>query len=728
MSSQRAALIGMIPTGNPLACASLKAASDADPALRGRVETEVLAFNRFGDLPAIAAATLARRPAVVGVSSYIWNAEASYALARELKRAAPEVFIVFGGPAVAWRTESHFARAPIDACAVGEGELTWRELLGARLRGEPLAGVDGMFWREGLEIRRSKPRAQIQDLESLPSPYLDGTVPVEEHASLWLETSRGCPFDCAFCDWQKNQRVRNFPLERILDEVRLIAARRPDATVSFTDADLFIHKERARHLLPALLEAAEGTALRFEFETNLGHWDDDLMRLADNARVSLSCGIQTLNPRALATAHRDAGVFRLDRLVTALVRRERLAPRASVSPEVIFGMPDDELAYYRKTLDWALSSRIENVTTPPFLVLPGSPFAEDPDRWGLEVDSRPPYRLLSSASFSESDMAAAAEASFAANLALLLGWHVTEALRYLGRAGRGETPMLAAFEGFVAALASDGRFPWIEPSRRLILRSLNFNFSDPISPAPEEVLSSLANTELLASRDLPEILSLLQERGTAALEAAGLAARIPPLVRFLRAARSRFERRRLSGLDSFRRLIAALAGMEGRWLVVAPDEDREFYAAWAGSGRRVALMDPGGDALRAAASGAPVLNLDAPQILPELLSSASAAGRFDGVILTGLYSYLPGATRDAALEALARVVRSGGRLIVIDDGLGFHPFHLGEEGLAANGGEPAADLFPGALARNPWRLLRSPTVVRSGSAGAWTVVAAERIS
>lgn len=713
MSKLRAILVGMMPTGNPLACSYLKAAADGDAALRGRVETEVMAFDRFADPAALAAAILARSPALVGLSTYVWNSDTALALARELKRRAPSVFLVLGGPQVSYRTEGFFAAAPIDACAVGEGEATFRALLAARLDGTPLSAVDGLVWRDGGSVRRGRERAQIQDLSEVPSPYLTGIVPVAEHADLSFETSRGCPFDCSFCDWQKNQKVRHFPVERVLEEVRLIARLRPDATLYFVDADLFLHKERAKRLLPALLAAAEGTALKFDFETNLGHWDDELLRLADHPRVRLSCGVQSLNPKALRAANRDTGVFRPGLLGPALARRERLAPRSRVSPEVIFGMPDDDLAHYRLTLDWALSARIARVMTTPFLVLPGSPFSEDPARWGIAFDPRPPHRLLSSGTFTEADMAAARACSFAANLGLSLGWHAAEALRRLGRAsGSGSaTPVLDAFESFAAALESDGRFPWVADYRSRLLRSLNFNLSDPTSPAPDELLSRREDPDELISRDLPEILDLLRARASADA----------PAARFLSAARSRFERRRLSSLGSYRRLLTAVAPPRGRWLVAAPDEDREFFEPWARGGARIALVDQGDDALRA--EGA--LCLDDLDALPERIARAGAG--FDGVLLSGAYGYLSAAARAASLAALAAAVRPGGRLVVVDDGLGFAPFRLVDDAgapLWTSGGPPPA-APAAALSSGAWNAAREPLTVRAGSAR-WTVFVSER--
>ena len=125
----------------------------------------------------------------------------------------PAPSCLFGGPSVPRRPEraARFLREHpyVDALAFGEGEMLFREVLRALLEGRPLDGVAGLALRatarpEGAML--TAPRARIADFTETASPYLDGafdslvTADAPPPAAI-VETNRGCPFACTFCDW-----------------------------------------------------------------------------------------------------------------------------------------------------------------------------------------------------------------------------------------------------------------------------------------------------------------------------------------------------------------------------------------------------------------------------------------------------------------------------------------------------------------------------------------------
>ena len=110
----------------------------------------------------------------------------------------------------------------IDAC-LNEGELAFEKLV---KNFDNLPAVDGIIYNDNGRTVTNKPSARINDLTILPSPYLDGTFDdlVEKHPEVeWnctIETNRGCPYKCSFCDWGSltYSKVKKFELERIFDE------------------------------------------------------------------------------------------------------------------------------------------------------------------------------------------------------------------------------------------------------------------------------------------------------------------------------------------------------------------------------------------------------------------------------------------------------------------------------------------------------------------------------
>ena len=220
----------------PLALGLLLAhASDLD---RGRLR------ERYDFVPLFLcdAATLegfARTPSIFLFSNYVWNVEENLALSALVKRINPDSITIHGGPSTPkYDEDSHefFATHPhVDVAVRGEGETTFTALLDA-LDGSrdcrPLADVRGLTFRDGARLVRTPDRERIGDLDTIPSPYLLGLFESfgAARGGAVLETNRGCPFGCTFCDWGSAtlSKIRQFSLERVFAELEWSASHEID--------------------------------------------------------------------------------------------------------------------------------------------------------------------------------------------------------------------------------------------------------------------------------------------------------------------------------------------------------------------------------------------------------------------------------------------------------------------------------------------------------------------
>jgi hypothetical protein len=196
------------------------------------------------------------RGAVFLFSNYVWSHGTNLATSERIKARNPNAITVHGGPdspKYEGDVEAYFEANPfIDVVVHGEGEATFSALLDAlaavvvdEVRDlSVLAGVEGLSFRGPDGIVRNPPRDRIVDVNDIPSPYLTGIYEAYGDGAIdtaMIETNRGCPYSCTFCDWgsSTNSRIRKFDLERVFAELEW-CARNQVSRIFFCDANFGI--------------------------------------------------------------------------------------------------------------------------------------------------------------------------------------------------------------------------------------------------------------------------------------------------------------------------------------------------------------------------------------------------------------------------------------------------------------------------------------------------------
>ena len=164
-------------------------------------------------------------PFVVGFSCYVWNMEYNKALAKRIKELYPECVIVFGGHNIPFDITPLEENPFIDFLIHGEGEVCFTNLLKALSEGD-ISSVNDISFRKDGEFVTTKRSDGCFPLDNYPSPYLAGLFdkmitdyPTIEFQAT-LETNRGCPYSCAFCDWCFTEKIRYFPMDKIKAEIK----------------------------------------------------------------------------------------------------------------------------------------------------------------------------------------------------------------------------------------------------------------------------------------------------------------------------------------------------------------------------------------------------------------------------------------------------------------------------------------------------------------------------
>jgi hypothetical protein len=187
-------------------------------------------------------ATASKGPGIFLFSNYVWSTATNLEHSAMVKQLDRRHITVHGGPDTPkyeGDAQRFFADNPhIDVAVHGEGEATFIDMLvalrGSASDGPPdlsvLAGVPGLSFRDGDRVVSTGPRDRIADLDEIPSPILtglyDGFIPAGGGpGGLNLETNRGCPYGCTFCDWGSAtlSRVRKFDIDRVYAELEWCA-------------------------------------------------------------------------------------------------------------------------------------------------------------------------------------------------------------------------------------------------------------------------------------------------------------------------------------------------------------------------------------------------------------------------------------------------------------------------------------------------------------------------
>ena len=396
------------PQAVPLANSFLKSYLTTDEELSARVAVTLCNFFLGGDVGLCVSEILAGSPDAVGFSIYLWNREECRELAEALRRSRPDISLFAGGPESTADPEGVFREAPFDFLIVGEGEVPFLEAVGRLCAGTTVSGVAGIAVRDGSAARVSFPRP-VELLDTIPSPYLSGTLPLDGCDGVLWQLSRGCDFTCSFCFDQKGVKgVRRFSLERLQAELDRFVRKRV-AQVFVLDSTFNQDMKRAKEVLGLIRKVAPH--IHFHFEVRSEFLDAELANLFAAVNCSLQIGLQSADPAVLK------GVRRVFNPVDFAAKVALLNESGAVFGfDLIYGLPGDTLRGFERSIDFAIGFYPNHLDVFPLAVLPGTELAGRADVLGISRLRTPPYTVQSTPTFSAGDMRAATRLALACDV------------------------------------------------------------------------------------------------------------------------------------------------------------------------------------------------------------------------------------------------------------------------------------------------------------------------
>lgn len=266
---------------------------------------------------------LLKNDSVVGFSTYLWNDQYNNRLAEKLKKINPDCLIIFGGPQCPIEDSDFFQRFPwVDICVKTEGEHSLQKILHHWVKAESYDHIPGLLINKNGETRDTGVAVRIQDLDDIPSPYLSGLFdnliadnPDVQFTAI-METNRGCPYACTFCDWGSltYSKVKKFDIDRVYAELEWIGKNAIDF-VSITDANFGMFIDRDLDIAKKIVEVQK------KYLNPKGY----TISWAKNQRAEVLEIVKTLMFEGGSTSGLNLSVQTMDDNVLEIIKRKNLA-------------------------------------------------------------------------------------------------------------------------------------------------------------------------------------------------------------------------------------------------------------------------------------------------------------------------------------------------------------------------------------------------------------------
>lgn len=324
---------------------------------------------------------LAHQPRIVGFGVYIWNVEEITRVVAMLKRVAPNVTVVLGGPEVSHETGEQEIVRLADYVVTGWGDVTFPKLCGQILDGpQPLMKVHA---------------GEQPPMDAIRLPYSLYTDEDIAHRTIYVEASRGCPFKCEFCLSSLDKTAWPFPLDDFLAEMQGLYERGA-RLFKFVDRTFNLNVKTSLRIMQFFLEKIEANPddpVYAHFELVPDHLPDALKesiaRFPPGA-LQFEIGIQSFNPEVQALVSRRQNNDK----AADNIRWLHAYSHAHLHVDLIAGLPGEDVASFARGFDHLVSLGSHEIQFGILKRLRGTPIIRHTEQFGMVFDPYPPYSVL----------------------------------------------------------------------------------------------------------------------------------------------------------------------------------------------------------------------------------------------------------------------------------------------------------------------------------------------
>lgn len=335
---------------------------------------------------------------LIGISVYIWNVEIVKTLLQESR---PSVPIVLGGPEVSYDPETFLSLPHVSYIIKGEGELAFNALLHAIANDTSCDNIPNLSYIKDSQIIHNRIQ-EIKDLNTLNPPYFfEEDIPHIKHRIAYIESSRGCPYNCSYCLSSLEKTVRFFDINQVKETIKYYM-KHGAKTIKFLDRTFNANKKTLDLIQFIIDHNNHETVFQFEITGDIldpklidyihSHSPKDLFRF--------EIGIQSLNETTNLLVHRHQNNTRLFDNIKHMVDANII----TLHLDLIAGLPEEDKTSFIHTFDEVFKLGAKELQLGFLKLLRGTLLREEADTFGIIYHQEAPYELIETAVLSQQDI------------------------------------------------------------------------------------------------------------------------------------------------------------------------------------------------------------------------------------------------------------------------------------------------------------------------------------
>lgn len=204
-------------------------------------------------------------PDIVGIRGLNIYKKLFHETAKTVKQFNEDIIVIGGGPYVTMDVQEAMNDKNIDYCVMGEGEVTFAELIRNILTQQSLFDVQGIAYRNNSSVLINSPRQLIGNLDCLPFPDYS-LISINKYSNFInygynrrkqavIFSSRGCPYDCIYCHNIFGKSFRARSPRNVFDEIKKLYSKFNIKDFYFIDDNFNLDYRRAMEIFDLIIDS-----------------------------------------------------------------------------------------------------------------------------------------------------------------------------------------------------------------------------------------------------------------------------------------------------------------------------------------------------------------------------------------------------------------------------------------------------------------------------------------